>query len=86
MVNGEFRHRVHIHCATQLPQGGVAPAGFRKRGVDCIIFIDVRKMLRDGILIFRSAGGVVKHVDLPVSSTHLTLPTKRLVTIWADAR
>ena len=32
MVGGEHRSCGHIHAATQLPQGGVAPAGFRKKG------------------------------------------------------
>ena len=55
MVDGAYRHRGHIHAATQLPQGGVAPGSFRKHGVDCAIYLDVQRMLHDRIGVRRCA-------------------------------
>ena len=45
----QAKARGHIHTATQLPRAGAAPAGFRMRGVDCVVYLDVKLMLQDGI-------------------------------------
>ena len=44
----------HVHCITALPVDGILPSGSYKRGVDCVITLDVKTLHDMHNLLFLS--------------------------------
>jgi RNA:NAD 2'-phosphotransferase (TPT1/KptA family) len=51
--------RGHVHCGTGEPDGRQDFAGFRKRGANVYMQLDVQVVLRDGVQIYESATNVL---------------------------
>ena len=50
--------RNHVHCSTGLPEGGEVVSGMRK-DAEVLVYVDVEKSLRDGVVWWVSENGVV---------------------------